>query len=65
MKNVITAYFDQINKAGGVNGRKIDLVALDDGYETDRTVANSKKLIDESKVSRCSSTTGPARRHRR
>jgi ABC-type branched-subunit amino acid transport system substrate-binding protein len=50
MKNVITAYFDQINKAGGVNGRKIDLVALDDGYETDRTVANSKKLIDESKV---------------
>ncbi len=50
MKNVITAYFDQINKAGGINGRKIDLVALDDGYETDRTVANSKKLIDESKV---------------
>ena len=50
MKNVITAYFDQINKAGGINGRKIDLVPLDDGYETDRTVANSKKLIDESKV---------------
>ncbi len=50
MKNVITAYIDQINKSGGINGRKIDLIALDDGYETDRTVANSKKLIDESKV---------------
>jgi branched-chain amino acid transport system substrate-binding protein len=50
MKEVITAYFDQINKAGGINGRKLDLVALDDGYETERTVANSKKLIEESKA---------------
>lgn len=50
MKNVITAYFDQINKAGGVNGRKLELVALDDGYETERTVANTKKLIDENRV---------------
>ena len=32
------AYFDQVwLKAGGVNGRKIELVALDDGYETERT----------------------------
>ena len=30
--------------------RKLELIALDDGYETDRTVANSKKLIEESKV---------------
>jgi branched-chain amino acid transport system substrate-binding protein len=50
MKEVITAYFEQINKSGGINGRKLDLVALDDGYETDRTVANSKKLIEESKA---------------
>lgn len=50
MKNVITAYFDQVNKAGGVNGRKLELVALDDGYETERTVANTKKLIDENRV---------------
>jgi branched-chain amino acid transport system substrate-binding protein len=50
MKEVITAYFDQINKSGGINGRKIELVALDDGYETDRTVENSKKLIEEHKV---------------
>ncbi len=50
MKEAITIYFDQLNKAGGVNGRKLELVALDDGYETDRTVANTKKLIDEHKV---------------
>lgn len=50
MKNTITTYLEQVNKAGGVNGRKIELVALDDGYETERTVANTRKLIDESKV---------------
>ena len=44
------AYFAQLNGAGGVNGKKIELVTLDDGYETDRTVANTRKLIDENKV---------------
>ena len=47
MRTVIQTYFDQVNKTGGVNGRKLDLVALDDGYETERTVANTKALIDE------------------
>ncbi len=50
MRQVIQTYFDQINKAGGVNGRKINLVALDDGYETDRAVANTKSLINEKNV---------------
>ena len=43
-------YFDQINTAGGVHGRKIELVSLDDGYEPERAAANTKKLIDEEKV---------------
>lgn len=47
MRTVIQTYFEQVNKTGGVNGRKLELVALDDGYETDRTVANTKALIDE------------------
>ena len=47
MRQVIEAYFDQVNKSGGVNGRKINLVALDDGYETDRAVANTRILISE------------------
>jgi len=50
MRESITAYFDQINKAGGINGRKIELIALDDGYETERTLANTKTLIQEKQV---------------
>jgi len=50
MRQTIQAYFDQVNKAGGVNGRKLDLVAIDDGYETERSVANTKTLIDEKKA---------------
>ena len=50
MKEVIGAYFQQINAAGGIHGRKLELVALDDGYETERTVANTKKLIDEHRA---------------
>src|SRR5215472_8246982 len=41
------AYFQWINAQGGVNGRKIELRSLDDGYESDRAAANTKKLIDE------------------
>jgi len=40
------AYFQAINAAGGVNGRKIELRSLDDGYEGDRAAANTKALID-------------------
>ena len=41
------AYFQAINAAGGVNGRRIELRSLDDGYEPDRAAANTKKLIDD------------------
>jgi ABC-type branched-subunit amino acid transport system substrate-binding protein len=47
MRQTIEAYFNQVNKVGGINGRKLSLVALDDGYETERTVANTKALINE------------------
>lgn len=50
MKAGAEAYFDAVNKAGGVNGRKIKLISLDDGYEPDRAAANTKKLIGESGV---------------
>jgi branched-chain amino acid transport system substrate-binding protein len=41
------AYFQAINAAGGVNGRRIELRSLDDGYEPERAAANTKKLIDD------------------
>ncbi|MCU0925024.1 MAG: ABC transporter substrate-binding protein [Hydrogenophaga sp.] len=38
-------YLDQVNAAGGVNGRRIELKRLDDGYEPERCVANTKQFI--------------------
>jgi ABC-type branched-subunit amino acid transport system substrate-binding protein len=43
-------YFDYINARGGVNGRKVVLKTLDDGYEPPRAVANTKQFIDQDKV---------------
>ncbi len=50
MKSGAEAYFDAINKSGGINGRKIKLVSVDDGYEPERAATNTKKLITEEKV---------------
>jgi ABC-type branched-subunit amino acid transport system substrate-binding protein len=50
MRNGVKTYFDYINERGGINGRKLELITLDDGYEPARTVPNTKKLIDEHKV---------------
>jgi branched-chain amino acid transport system substrate-binding protein len=40
-------YFDGINAKGGVNGKTIELRKLDDGYEPERTGANTKQFISE------------------
>lgn len=45
-----SAFFARLNAAGGVNGRKINLVSYDDGYEPQQTVTQTKKLIEEDKV---------------
>lgn len=50
MKSVINAYFRQVNDSGGINGRRLELRALDDGYETERAVANTRSLISQEKV---------------
>ncbi len=42
--------FNAVNARGGVNGRKIVLKTLDDGYESTRAAENTKKLINEEKV---------------
>lgn len=43
-------YFDQVNAAGGIRGRKIRVVALDDAYDPKKAAENTRKLIDEEKV---------------
>jgi branched-chain amino acid transport system substrate-binding protein len=45
-----TLYFNVVNARGGVNGRKIVLKTLDDGYESTRAAENTKKLINEERV---------------
>lgn len=43
-------FFDQVNAAGGIRGRKIVLRTLDDGYEPPRAAENTKKFVDDSDV---------------
>lgn len=43
-------YIDWVNKNGGVNGRKIELVSLDDVFDPKKAAANAKTLIEEKKV---------------
>jgi ABC-type branched-subunit amino acid transport system substrate-binding protein len=44
------AYFETVNRKGGVNGRKIRLISLDDGGQAKRGEDNTTKLIGEDKV---------------
>ena len=50
MRSGIQAAFEESNKKGGVHGRKLKLISLDDGYEPDRAIAQTKKLIEDEKV---------------
>jgi len=40
-------WFDQLNAQGGVGGKSIELRKMDDGYEPERCVANTRKMIEE------------------
>ncbi len=44
------AAIDEANRRGGVHGRKINLIQLDDAYLSDRALLNTKKLLDEDRV---------------
>lgn len=50
MRDGILAAFNEANKAGGVHGRKVELIARDDGYEPVRSAAVTKQLITEDNV---------------
>jgi branched-chain amino acid transport system substrate-binding protein len=50
MRAGIQAAFDEVNARGGVHGRKLKLTSRDDGYEPDRAIVETKKLIEEDKV---------------
>lgn len=50
MKAGLNAAFEEINKKGGVHGRKLKLLSVDDGYEPEKSIVATKKLIEEDKV---------------
>jgi branched-chain amino acid transport system substrate-binding protein len=50
MKMGLEAAFAEINKAGGVKGRKLELKSIDDGYEPTKSIEAVKKLLEEDKV---------------
>jgi ABC-type branched-subunit amino acid transport system substrate-binding protein len=50
MRQGIVAAFTEINAKGGVHGRKLRLISRDDGYDPDRSVAQTLKLIEDDKV---------------
>ena len=44
------AYFAAINKSGGINGRQIKLLSLDDGYSPPKTVEATRRLVEDDDV---------------
>lgn len=54
----VRAGFAEVNEAGGVGGRKIQLVALDDGYDPDRVIHNYIRLVEEERVDQLFGFTG-------
>ena len=50
MRTGIQAYIDAVNDEGGIGGRRLRLIALDDGYDPARALANVKELAEKHKV---------------
>jgi branched-chain amino acid transport system substrate-binding protein len=46
----IGAYFNKVNAEGGINGRKINYISYDDGYQPPRTVEQARKLVESDEV---------------
>ena len=44
------AYFKMINDKGGINGRKVNFISLDDGYSPPKTVEMARKLVEQDEV---------------
>ncbi|SJZ51260.1 amino acid/amide ABC transporter substrate-binding protein, HAAT family (TC 3.A.1.4.-) [Enhydrobacter aerosaccus] len=56
----IVAYWDMINDTGGINGRKIKFITLDDGYSPPKTVECIRQLVEQEKVLCTHNTLGTA-----
>src|SRR5271157_3697700 len=52
------AYFKMINEQGGINGRKINLISLDDSYSPPKTVEQIRRLVEQEQVAFLFQTLG-------
>jgi branched-chain amino acid transport system substrate-binding protein len=50
MREGLKAAFGEVNRAGGVKGRKLELISRDDGYEPKKSIAVTRQLLEEDKV---------------
>ena len=50
IKEGAEVYFNKVNAAGGVQGRKIKLLVYDDAYQPQKAIANTRQFIEEEKV---------------
>jgi len=55
---VIAAYFKKVNDEGGINGRKINFVSLDDSYSPPKTVEMVRRLVEQDQVAFVFQTLG-------
>jgi branched-chain amino acid transport system substrate-binding protein len=56
----MSAYFDTVNRAGGVAGHKIKFISLDDAYTPSKTVEQTRKLVEEDGVAFIYASVGTA-----
>jgi branched-chain amino acid transport system substrate-binding protein len=55
-----TGYFKMLNDQGGINGRKVNLISLDDGYSPPKTVEQIRRLVEQDEVLALFNTLGTA-----
>jgi branched-chain amino acid transport system substrate-binding protein len=53
-------YFKMLNERGGINGREVDLISLDDGYAPPKTVEQTRRLVESDEVALIFSSIGTA-----
>lgn len=58
LESGIRTYFNKINATGGIDGKKIELIALNDNYDPKITLENARKLIDQDHVLALIGNTG-------
>src|SRR4029077_21114783 len=57
---VQAGFFEKLNSEGGVNGRKIKLISLDDAFTPPKTVEQTRKLVEQDEVLAVFNSNGTA-----